>query len=390
MAIPITYNLRSLRARWVSATVAVLGIAGTVGVFVAMLALANGFRATLVSSGSSQNVIVRRAGATGEMESVLTLDSARIIQDAPGVERGVTGPLVSPEVVVIATFPLKQSGTPANAQVRGVSPNVMGVRNNVRIVSGRFFQSGLNELIVGRNVAASYSGFELGQTVRFGGGIWTVVGVFDAAGSAFDSEVWCDSHVLNQVYLRPPNIYQSVTARLASPQTFQQFKDALTTDPRLTVAAFREPEFYERQSETLQTVIRTIGFSIAALMALGAIFGAINTMYNAVASRGREIATLRALGFGATPVVVSVLVEAGLLALAGGVIGGALAWAAFDGFQTSTMNFQSFSQVAFAFAVTPRLVLRGLVYALEIGLIGGLLPAIRAARLPIVTALREF
>ena len=388
MAIPITYNLRSLRARWVSATVAVLGIAGTVGVFVAMLALANGFRATLVSSGSSQNVIVRRAGATGEMESVLTLDSARIIQDAPGVERGVTGPLVSPEVVVIATFPLKQSGTPANAQVRGVSPNVMGVRNNVRIDSGRFFQPGLNELIVGRNVAASYSGFELGQTVRFGGGIWTVVGVFDAAGSAFDSEVWCDSHVLNQVYLRPPNIYQSVTARLASPQTFQQFKDALTSDPRLNVQVDREIDYYSKQSRQLTTLITVLGSIVAVVMGIGAIFGALNTMYSAVIERTREIATMRALGFGVASVVTSFMIEALCIALIGGILG-CLGVLPLNNMTTGAMNWSTFSYLAFAFQVSPLLLTAGLVFALLMGLVGGVPPALRAARLPVVVALRE-
>jgi putative ABC transport system permease protein len=388
LAIPIGYNLRSLKLRWVSAAVAVLGIAGTVGVFIAMLSLAQGFKVTLVSSGSFQNALVRRAGATGEMESVLTLDSVRIIQDAPGVMRNGNASLVSPEVVVIATFPLKNGGTPANAQVRGVSPNVMEVRNNVRMVSGRFFQPGLNELVVGRNVAMSYAGFELGRTVQFGGGTWTVVGVFDAGGSAFDSEVWCDSHVLNQVYLRPPNIYQSVTVRLASPDSFQQFKDALTSDPRLTVQVDREVEYYNKQSRQLTTLITVLGGIVAFVMGIGAVFGALNTMYSAVIERSREIATMRALGFGVGSVVVSFMFEALCIAFLGGVIG-CIGVLPLNDLTTGAMNWSTFSYLAFAFRVTPPLLAAGLGFALLMGIVGGVPPAIRAARAPVIVALRE-
>src|SRR5574340_909499 len=220
MAIPLRYNLRSLRVRWTSSVVAVLGIAGSVGVFVAMLALARGFRATLVASGSPHNAIIRRAGATSELESAVTLEQVHVIEDTPGVARGPQGPLVSPEVVVIAAFPLKATGTDANVQVRGVSPKVWAVRDSVKIKAGRAFQPGLDELVVGKNAAVSYAGFELGKTVRFGGGTWTVVGIFDAGNSAFDSEIWCDTNVLNQVYQRPQSIFQSVTARLTSPDAF--------------------------------------------------------------------------------------------------------------------------------------------------------------------------
>ena len=388
MAVPITYNLRSLKVRWVSAAVAVLGIAGTVGVFIAMLALAKGFQATLVSSGSAQNAIVRRAGATGEMESVLTLDSARIIQDAPGVARGEGGPLASAEVVVIAAFPLKNGGTPANAQVRGVSPNILKVRNNVRIVSGRMFGAGLNELIVGRNVAASYAGFELGQTVKFGGGTWTVVGVFDAGGSAFDSEVWCDAHVLNEVYLRPPNIYQSVTARLDSAGEFQRFKDALTSDPRLNVQVDREVDYYDKQSRQLTTLITILGSIVAFVMAIGAVFGALNTMYSAVIERTREIGTMRALGFTAGNVVASFMFEALCIASIGGLLG-CLGVLPLNNLTTGAMNWQTFSYLAFAFKITPPLLGLGVAFALLMGIAGGVPPALRAARAPVVVALRE-
>jgi putative ABC transport system permease protein len=388
MAVPVTYNLRSLRRRWVSALVAVLGIAGTVGVFVAMLALANGFRATLVSSGSAENAIVRRSGATGEMESVITLDSVRIIEDAPGIARAGGRPLASAEVVVIATFPLKEGGTPANAQVRGVSPNILDVRKTVQVVEGRFFEAGRNELVIGRNVASSYAGFELGNKVEFGGGTWTVVGVFDAGGSAFDSEVWCDAHVLNQVYLRPPNIYQSVTARLESAGEFQRFKDALTSDPRLTVQVDREVEYYNKQSRQLTTLITVLGSIVALVMGVGAVFGALNTMYSAVVERTREIGTMRALGFTPGSVVASFLVESLSIALLGGVLG-CIAVLPLNDLTTGAMNWSTFSYLAFAFQITPPLLGAGLVFAVLMGVVGGVPPALRAARLPIVAALRE-
>ncbi len=388
MAIPLTYNVRSLRARWTSSVVAVLGIAGTVGVFVAMLSLARGFKATLVASGSPHNAIVRRAGATAEMESVVTLDQVRVIEDAPGVERGKSGPLVSPEVVVIAAFPLKSTGTDANVQVRGVSPKVLSVRDSVRLVAGRFFQSGVNELVVGRNVARSYLGFELGKAVRFGGGTWTVVGVFDAGGSAFDSELWCDANVLNQVYKRPQNIFQSVTARLASPEELTRFKDALTSDPRVTVQVDREIDYYEKQSQQLTTLIVVLGTIVALVMGIGAVFGALNTMYSAVAERSREIATMRALGFGVGSVVMSFVFEALCIALIGGLLG-CVAVLPLNGLTTGAMNWQTFSHLAFAFRITPLLLGLGLGFALLMGLVGGVPPAIRAARQRVAVALRE-
>ena len=388
MAIPLTYNVRSLRARWTSSVVAVLGIAGTVGVFVAMLSLARGFKATLVASGSPHNAIVRRAGATAEMESVVTLDQVRVIEDAPGVERGKSGPLVSPEVVVIAAFPLRSTGTDANVQVRGVSPKVLFVRDSVQIIAGRFFQAGLNELLVGRNVANTYVGLDLGKTVRFGGGTWTVVGVFDAVGSAFDSEVWCDANVLNQVYKRPQNIFQSVTVRLASPEALTRFKDALTSDPRVTVQVDREVDYYEKQSRQLTTLIVVLGTIVALVMGVGAVFGALNTMYSAVAERSREIATMRALGFGIGSVVTSFVFEALCIAFVGGVLG-CVAVLPLNGLTTGAMNWQTFSHLAFAFRVTPPLLTLGLGFALLMGLVGGVPPAIRAARQRIAVALRE-
>jgi len=388
VAIPLTYTVHSLRARWMSTVVAVLGIAGTVGVFVAMLALARGFQATLVASGSPQNALVRRAGATSEMDSLLQLDQVRVIEDAADVARGSAGPLASREVVVIAALPLRRTGTDANVQVRGVSPKVLQVRDSVRVVSGRFFRPGLNELVVGRNVAASYAGFALGGTVRFGGGAWTVVGVFDAGGSAFDSEIWCDGSVLNQVYQRPRNLFQSVTVRLTSPAALASLKKAFEADPRLTVQVDREIEYYEKQSKQLTTLILVLGTIVAVVMGVGAIFGALNTMYAAVAERSREIATMRALGFGVASVVVAFVIEALCLALVGGLVG-CVAVLPLNGLTTGTMNWQTFSHLAFAFRVTPPLLATGLGFALLMGLVGGVPPALRAARLPIAAALRE-
>ena len=388
MAIPIIYNLRSVRARWVSAIVAVLGIAGTVGVFIAMLSLARGFKATLVAAGSPDNALIRRAGSTGEIDGSVPLDQVKVIQDAPGIARDGDRPLVSPEVVVIAAFPLKATGTDANVQVRGVSPDALKVRRNVHMKEGRFFQPGLNELIVGRNVPSTYAGLNLGDTVRFGGGNWSVVGVFDAGGSAFDSEVWCDARVLSQVYKRPENIFSSITVRLTSPAALTQLKDSLTSDPRMQVQVDREVDYYEKQSRGLTTLITILGTLVAGVMGIGAIFGALNTMYSAVSERSREIATMRAIGFGAAAIIVSFIFEALFISLIGGVVGCA-AILPLNGFTTSAMNWQTFSHLAFAFRVTPLLLGIGVGFALLMGLAGGVPPAIRAARRPVVLALRE-
>jgi putative ABC transport system permease protein len=388
MAIPFVYNFRSVTARWTSSIVALLGIAGTVGVFVAMLSLARGFRATLVASGSDDNAIVLRAGATSEMMSGIKLEDIKILQDAPGVARASDAPLVTSEVVVVAPFPLRATGTDANAQVRGVSANVLTIRRNVKIVQGRMFQPGLAELIVGKNASSSYSGLTLGNTVNFGGGHWQVVGIFDAGGSSFDSEVWCDARVLDDVYKRPSNIFQSATVHLSSPGAFEQFKDAVTSDRRLNFDVTREIDYYARQSTRMTQLITILGGLVAFVMAIGAVFGALNTMYSAVAERGREIATMRALGFGGGAVVFSFLVEALLISFVGGAIG-CVAVLPLNGLTTGTMNWQTFSQLAFAFRITPALLLAGIVFALVMGLLGGLPPAMRAAWRPVAVALRE-
>jgi putative ABC transport system permease protein len=393
MAIPISYNLRSLGVRWSSTLVAVIGIAGTVGVFVAMLALANGFKSTLVHSGLKDNAIVLRGGATSEMMSGMGLDQVKVIEDEPGVARKDGQPLVSAEVVVIAAFPLKSTGTDANVQIRGVSDKIFGVRPNVHIVQGRNFEPGRNELIVGSNVQKTYEAalgvpFSLGNTVRFGGGEWTVVGVFDAGGSAFDSEIWCDSAILDEVYKRPANSFQSLTVHLESEAAFQKFKDAVTTDPRLTMQVQTERAYYEEQSQIMTTLITVLGGLVAIVMAVGAILGALNTMYSAVSERGREIATMRALGFGAGAVVLSFMIEAVCIAIIGGVVG-CLAVLPINGMTTGTMNFQTFSHLAFAFQVTTPLIVGGILFSIIMGVAGGLPPAVRAARSRIAVALRE-
>jgi putative ABC transport system permease protein len=381
-------TLRSVPQRLGSATVAVIGIGGVVVVFTAVLSIAEGFRAAMRGTGDPQTVIVMRAGSDTEMTSGFGGDEARLITEAPGISRGEGGVYASPELFVIINAPLMRSGTDANVPLRGLTPIALKVRTNVRIVEGRMFTPGSSEIVVGRAASQQFRGLTLGSALRAGKMSWQVVGIFDANGSVAESELWCDARVLQSVYQRG-NSYQSVYLRLETADSFQKLKDALTTDPRLNVTAVREPDYLAQQSQVMQSLIRTIGTGIAVLMGLGAIFGAVNTMYSAVANRTREIATLRALGFGRTPVVVSVLIESLALSLVGGVIGGLLAWAAFDGYQTATMNWQSFSQVAFSFAVTPALLSQGLFYAAIMGLFGGLLPAIRAARLPVVTALRE-
>lgn len=389
MAIPISYNVRSVAARWKTAIVSVLGIAGTVGVFVAMLAMARGFQATLIASGSSSNSIIRRAGSSSEMDSGIGLDQVRVIADSPQVARNAEGmPLASPEMVGILAFQLIKSGTDANTQVRGMKPIALEVRPSVKIAEGRFFEPGLAELVVGSNAVQTYRNLELGTTTSFGGQDWKVVGVFDAGGSAFDSEIWCDHTVLAQTFDRPTNVYSSMTVRLNSPTDFDAFKDTLTSDPRLTVQVEREAEYYERQSQMVSTLIRVLGFLVAFVMAIGAVFGALNTMYSAVAARAREIATMRALGFGGGSVILSFMFESLLISLIGGILG-CIAVLPLNGFTAGTMNWQTFSHLAFAFRVTPGLLVAGVIFALVMGFIGGVLPAVRAARLKVAHALRE-
>src|SRR5215470_8654814 len=388
-SVPVSYNFRSIRARWTSTIVAILGIAGTVGVFVAMLSLARGFKATLVASGSRDNALIMRAGSSSEMMGGITLDSIRVLQDAPGIARSSGGaPLLTQEVVGVIPVPLISTGTDANVQVRGVSPNVLEIRKFVKIKQGRMFQPGLNELIVGSNATKTYLGLTVGNKVDFAGGHWQVVGIFDAGGSSFDSEIWCDATIFNQVLQRPANIFQSATVHLASADNFQQFKDAVTSDPRMNVDVWREIDYYAKQSTAMTRLITVLGGLVAAIMAIGAVFGALNTMYSAVSERGREIATMRALGFSTWNVILSFLFEALLISFVAGLIG-CLAVLPLNGLTTNAMNWQTFSNLAFAFKITFDLLVMGVLFAMVMGVLGGFLPAIRAAIRPVAVALRD-
>ena len=381
-------NLRTIPQRLGSSGVAIIGIAGVVIVLVSVLSIAQGFSAAMEQSGSDNRALVMRSGADSEMTSGLGGPEVDIIKQAPGLRReGQTG-VASAELYVIIDIPKIGTNSPANVPMRGVEPQATKVRDEFSITEGRMFQFGTNEVVVGRGATVNFQGLTLGSTIHSGQNTWQVVGVFEADGSIAETEIWCDSRVLQGAYRRG-NSYQTVLARLDSSQSFDTFRDWLIANPQVNLQVRRETEYYAQQSRQLSTLIRTIGFGIAALMGIGAVFGAILTMYTAVSTRSREIATLRALGFNTTSVLVSVLSESLALAALGGAIGGVLAYLAFNGYQTSTMNFSTFSQVAFAFQVTPRLLGMGLTYALIMGLIGGLFPAIRAARLPISAALRE-
>jgi putative ABC transport system permease protein len=368
--------------------VAIVGIAGVVVVFVSVLSIGAGFQAAMQGTGSPARALVMRANADSEMTSGLSGDQADVIKQAPGMRRNGQTAVASAELYVIIDQPKISTGKPANVPLRGVEPTAFQVREDLSIVEGRMMQFGTNEVVVGRGAASQFQGLTVGSVVTSGQATWNVVGVFENNGGVTETEIWADARTLQGVYRRG-NSYQSVLVRLDSSDTFDTFRDWLLANPQLNVQVRRESEYYAQQSRSLTSLIQGVGFGIAALMGIGAVFGAILTMYTAVSTRSREIATLRALGFNTGSVIVSVLAESMALGAIGGVLGGLGAYFGFNGYQTSTINFQTFSQVAFAFRVTPDLLVTGLVYALTMGLVGGLLPAIRAARLPIPTALRE-
>ncbi|TAK18346.1 MAG: ABC transporter permease [Acidobacteria bacterium] len=381
-------SIRTIPQRFGSSAVALVGIAGVVIVFIAVLSIGEGFRIAMQDAGKPDRVMVMRKGADSEMTSGIGGPDADIIKQAPGILMEDNKPVASAELYVIIDRDKKTTGTAANVPLRGVEPTVMQVRNEAKITQGRMFQFGTNEVIVGKGAMGQFAGLDLNSEIKSGQLTMKIVGVFETGGSAAESELWTDSHLIQNVYRRG-NSYQSVLLRLDSPDSFQKLSDWLTTNKELEVQVRRESEYYAAQSETMTTLITGIGYTIAVLMGLGAIFGAILTMYTAVATRTREIATLRALGFNAFSVLISVMGESLALAAIGGLAGGFLAYAAFNGYQTATMNFQTFSQVAFAFKVTPSLLFTALFYALFMGFLGGVFPAIRAARLPIPSALRE-
>lgn len=382
------FGLATLHQRKGASAATIVGIAGVVAVLVGALATAQGFVKSMSSSASPEGVIVMRAGADSEMVSGLGGDDAKLIMDAPGVARDSQGAVASAELFVVINLPLKSTGTDANVPLRGVGAAAAQVRGNLKFLKGRNFSPGQNEIIVGIGAASQYAGLDLGSSLKVGPDLWSVVGIFSAEGGIAESEIWTDALVLQNAYRRG-NSYQSIHLRLTSADAFTQFKDALTSDPRLNTKVVREEDYYAEQSQVLNTLIKSVGFLITALMAIGALFGALNTMYSAVSTRTREIATLRALGFRRSPVVISVLLESLFLAVIGGSIGGTAMYLLMDGYRTGTLNWQSFSQVTFSLDVSGGLLLNGILAAGLIGLLGGLFPALRAANLPISNALRE-
>lgn len=379
-------GLSTIGDRIGATSVVVVGIAGVVGVMVSLLAMASGFEATLHQAGSRDSVIFLRAGANAELSSSIDRDTAKLAEQLPGILRNAQDiPVASPEVVVVANLPKKSTGTDANVEVRGVGPEVWQLRDNVHMIAGRRFRPGLREMVVGKGALSQFAGLEPGSSVNLNNQRWKVVGVFDS-GDAHNSEIWADNQSVASAYRR--SSYQSVTARLAFPGALATLKSALAADPRLKLDVETTLDYYNKQSERLTSMIRALGTGIAIIMAVGAVFGALNTMYAAVAARAREIATLRALGFTGLPVIVSVLLEAMTLALAGGLLGAGVAYIAFNGYTVSTLG-SNFSQVVFKFRVSPQLLATGLQWALAIGFIGGLFPALRAANLPLTRAFRE-
>jgi putative ABC transport system permease protein len=388
LAALIGFNLRSLPARKGSAAAAIFGVAGVVAVLVGVLSIGEGFRRVMIAAGSPDTAIVLRGGADSEMTSVLVRDDVELVRNAPGVARADGQLLASPELFVLVDLSKRSTGTEANVPMRGVRKEAFLVRPEIKIVEGKMFSWGTNEVIIGRAAQTQFRNTEVGTVLHFGQTTWKVVGVFEGKGGISESEMWADAAVLAPAYHRGAS-YQTVLVRLASAGNFQQFKDALTSDPRLNVKVERETDYYAAQSRAMRFLVTGLAAIVCSLMGLGAIFGALNTMYTAVASRARDIATLEALGFGGGAVMISVMIEALFLALAGGIVGALGAYLAFDGYRSATMNWQTFSQVAFAFEVTPALMMGSIVYALFIGIVGGFFPAIRAARIPVAVALRE-
>jgi putative ABC transport system permease protein len=382
-------NLRNVPRRPGPSLVVVVGIAGVVGVLVSVLAMSEGFRHTLASTGRADRVIMLRAGSDAELSSGVATDQATLLAALPRIARDAGGrPLASAELVVMVDLPRVGETEPNNVPFRGVQPAAFAIRDELRIVEGRRFRRGVREVVVGRKASRQFAGLDIGKRIAFRDSDWTVVGIFETGGDVHESEIWADAEVAISAFRRQG--FQSVTATLAdgSDAGLAAFKEVIARDPRLAISVLREPEYYAAQASVLSTLINVLGYTVAAFMAVGATFGALNCMYSAIASRQVEIATLRAIGFGGAPVVVSVMIEALLLALCGGAAGGALAYVYCDGASLSTLNFNTFSQVVFDFRVTPRLLAQGLLWALGIGLAGGLLPAIRAARLPVTLALR--
>ncbi len=375
-------NLRSIPARWGSSSVIVVGIAGVVGVLVALLAMGGGFRAALERSGDPHRAVVLRGGSTGELSSGLDTEARNIVASMDGVTAA------SGELFLVADLPKRSNRSMANAVVRGVEDAAFDMRPEIHIVEGRRFRPGRDEVIAGRGAAKEFQGVDLGATITFRNTTWTVVGVFESGGSAYDSEIWADLGAAQSAF-RSPGALTSMRVRVDDPAVIPALAAQVDADPRLDLSVRSEPDYYRAQSSTMSKLIVGFGYAVAVIMAVGAVFAALNTMYTAVSARTVEIATLRALGFGSLPVVVSVMSEALLLAMLGGAVGAGLAYVVFNGMTVSTLNQASFSQVAFDFAVTGELMRLGFVWAVALGALGGMFPAVRAARVPITLALRR-
>jgi putative ABC transport system permease protein len=391
-------NLRNIPQRWSSSLVAVLGIGGVTLVRISLLSIAAGFQAALEGSGSEDVAIIMRAGSTNELSGGFGVDTVSVVSDAPGIRKAAAGknvdaslvgkPILSPELYVLVDGKMKGKDATTNLPLRGVSPMAPLVRKSFDLVQGRMFKEGTNEVIVGNGVVQSYDGLDVDKVVRWGGANWTVVGRFTDKQGIAESEVWGDTRVVQQAWRRG-NSFQSIRVKLENPAALKTLKDSLTKDPRVRVDVKSERAYYVDQQKLMSTIINYVGWTLAIMMGIAALFAALNTLYNAVANRVREIATLRALGFGGFPVVVSVLVEAMILGAVGGLVGGLLALVFLNGMHSSTMNWASFSQITFAFTVTPQLMVTGIIYGLILCFIAGILPGIRAARLPITAGLRE-
>ncbi|WP_266170696.1 ABC transporter permease [Dyella subtropica] len=384
-------GVSTMAQRLGSSAVIVIGIAGVVGVLVAMFAMAEGYSETLRRTGSEDTAIVMRGASAAEVSSVLDHDSALVIAQAPGIAKDDHGkPIASPELVVAANLPMK-GGNPeedfGSVQLRGIGDEAWQLRTNAKIIAGRKFEPGKYELVAGKGAQRQFAGLEPGKEIKLGNQKWTVTGIF-ASNDAMDSELWADAGVVGPAYRRGSSV-TTVFARLTGPAAFDQFKAALSSDPRLQVDATTTLDYFSKQSEGTSKAITIIGIVVGVIMAIGAVFGALNTMFAAIAARAREIATLRAIGFRGLPVVMAVMLETMMLALIGGALGGALAWLIFNGYTASTLAAGTTGQLTFEFRVTPSLLWVGLKWALAIGFIGGLFPALRAARLPVTTALRE-
>ena len=378
-------GIAGLPQRWGASLVIVVGIAGVVGVLVAMLAMGEGFKATLDKTGGKDTAIILRGGSQAETNSVITREQAPLIGGLAGIAKGADGkPLASPELSQVVNLPSMADGTDTNVQFRGVGPAGWALRPKLKIVEGRKFNGGLREIVVGRGAQRQFRGLEVGKQLKLANQMWTVVGVFES-GDSNESELWADAEVLGPAYQR--NAFQSMTVKLDGKDGFKRLKAALAADPRLKLDVETTRDYYAKQSEGLTRLINALGKFIGSIMAIGAVFGALNTMYAAVAGRAREIATMRAIGFRGVPVVTAVMLETMLLALLGGLLGAGIAWLVFNGYTVSTLG-QNFSQVVFQFRVSPELLWTGLKWALGIGLVGGLFPALRAARQPVTDALR--